>query len=304
MIVTLPADVRCAIALSYDLEMCAGYQPDGINHGRIMPELKEYVVDLCSIAEQYGVRLHFFYVANGFDQTIDLLREILRRGHILDSHTYTHLPLITDDLQRLDDELALTNRLFEERLGYRSTVLRGPGGYPKGLDDKAPNQVIILKNGFKWVSCRAEKNILDKGSQHLIKAPLHEVPYVYPTGLVEIPIQGAMDRTFFDMSKNVDTAKYQEWRTTSGGKPVARHWKAPWTPPDALQQWIRYHREAIDFVYEHRLLWVPVWHPLSHNLHDRDNVVLRRFLEHCQSKDERVWVCTVRDAAAMLVDAH
>jgi hypothetical protein len=31
--VRLPAGVRCAIALSYDLEMCAGYQPDLVNHG-------------------------------------------------------------------------------------------------------------------------------------------------------------------------------------------------------------------------------------------------------------------------------
>jgi len=303
MNVRLPPGVRCAIALSYDLEMCAGYQPDLINHGRLMPELQEYTLDLCAVAEEFDVKLHFFYVANGFDQTIDLLREILRRGHTLDSHTYTHLPLITDDVQRLDDELALTNRLFEERLGYGSTVLRGPGGYPAGLDDRVPNQEVILKNGFRWVSCKADRNIVKNGNRYLVEAARRDVPYVYPTGLVEIPIQGAMDRTFFDMAGFVDTDKYQEWRLVFGGKPVPAGWKAPWTPPDALDQWTTYHREAIDFAYENRLLWVPVWHPLSHYLHDRENSVLRRFLEYCRSKPERVWVCTVRDAAAMLADA-
>ena len=53
-------------------------------------------------------------------------------------------------------------------------------------------------------------------------------------------------------------------------------------------------------MYEHRLLWVPTWHPLTHYLHDRDNVVLDDFLTYCASKDEKVWVCTVRDAADML----
>jgi len=302
MIVKLPPGIRCAVALSYDLEMCAGYQPDLINHGRLMPELQEYTLDLCAVAEQFDVRLHFFYVANGFDQTIELLREILRRGHTLDSHTYTHLPLITDDVQRLDDELALTNRLFEERLGYRSTVLRGPGGYPAGLDGRVANQEVVLKNGFRWVSCKADKNIVKNGNRYLVEAARRDVPYVYPTGLVELPIQGAMDRTFFDMSGFVDTDKYQEWRLACGGRPVPAGWKAPWTPPDALDRWTTYHCEAIDFAYDNRLLWVPVWHPLSHYLHDRDNSVLRRFLEYCRSKPERVWVCTVRDAAALLAD--
>jgi peptidoglycan/xylan/chitin deacetylase (PgdA/CDA1 family) len=268
-----------------------------------MPELQEYTLDLCTVAEEFGVKLHFFNVGNGFDQTIDLLREILRRGHTLDNHTYTHLSLITDDLQRLDGELALTNQLFDDRLGHRSTVLRGPGGYPTGLDGRLANQDIILKNGFKWVSCRADKNIVSNGHQYLVEAPLREVPYAYPTSLIEIPIQGAMDRTFFDISSAfIDKAKYEEWRVTSGGRPVPRDWKAPWTPPDALDQWMSYHRDAIDFAYEHRLLWVPVWHPLSHYLHDRENVALRQFLEYCQAKPERIWVCTVRDAAAMLAD--
>ena len=40
----LPEGVRCGIALSYDLEMCAGYQPDGVNHGRIIPEVQAYTL--------------------------------------------------------------------------------------------------------------------------------------------------------------------------------------------------------------------------------------------------------------------
>jgi hypothetical protein len=43
----LPEGIRCAIALSYDLEMCAGYAPDGINHGRIIPPVQQYTLDLC-----------------------------------------------------------------------------------------------------------------------------------------------------------------------------------------------------------------------------------------------------------------
>ena len=77
--------------------------------------------------------------------------------HIVDSHTYSHLPLITDDLPRLDEELARTNELFQQKLGWTSTILRGPGGYQHGLDGKPEKQRVVLKHGFKWVSCRFDR---------------------------------------------------------------------------------------------------------------------------------------------------
>jgi peptidoglycan/xylan/chitin deacetylase (PgdA/CDA1 family) len=299
----LPDGVRCAVALSYDLEMCAGYQPDRVNHGRIMPEAQDYTRELLRVAEEYGVQLHFFYVGNGLDETFGLLQEILERGHVLDSHTYTHLSLRTPDVQRLDAELALTNALFEQRLGWRSTVLRGPGGYPQGLDDLPENQRVILDNGFRWVSCRADTTLYRQERPSILESAARDLPYRYPSGLVEIPIQGLMDRTFFEWYRNVAPDRYEAWRTQSGGRPVADDWRAPWTPPTALEEWMEYHRQAVDFAYERRLVWVPVWHPLTEYLHDRRNVVLRHFLEYCRSKPERVWVCTVRDAAQLLVDA-
>ncbi len=299
MRVRLPEGVRCAIALSYDLEMCGGYQPDGVNHGRIIPEVQAYTLDLCGVAEQYGVPLHFFFVGNGIEHTQGCLKEILRRGHVLDNHTYAHLALTTDDVAKLDEELALTNRLLEERLGWKSTVLRGPGGYQNGLDGKAENQKAILKNGFRWVSGRHDGT--HRGDMaHILRTVEENLPYAYPTGLVEIPIQGLTDRTFFDTLRNVSPEKYQAWRKSHGGQAVPDGWTAPWTAPDALEAWMSYLLKSVDYAYERRLLWVPTWHPTTHYLHDRENVVLKTFLEYCQSMPERVWVCTVRDAAEML----
>jgi peptidoglycan/xylan/chitin deacetylase (PgdA/CDA1 family) len=303
MRVRLPEGVRCAIALSYDLEMCGGYQPDNVNHGRILPEVQAYALDLCGVAESFGVRLHFFFVGNGVEHARDCLREILRRGHLVDNHTYTHLPLVTEDTARLDEELARTNRLFEEHLdGWKSTVLRGPGGYPRGLDGRTGNQEIILKNGFRWVSGRYDGSRPDD-REYVLRAPETNPPYAYPTGLVEIPVQGYTDRSFFDTIRNVAPERYRAWRTAEGGKAVSRDWRAPWTAPDALEDWMGYLRRAVDHAYDRRLLWVPTWHPMTHYLHDRDNVSLRRFLEYCRSKTEEVRVCTVRDAAEMLSDS-
>ena len=299
MRVCLPDNIRCAIALSYDLEMCAGYQPDGVNHGRIIPEVQDYTLSLCDVAETFGTKLHFFHVGNGFEETLGCLRQIHDRGHHLDNHTLTHLPLLTDEVEKLDDELATVNRLFEERLGFRSTVLRGPGGYQNGLDGKPENQEVILKNGFRWVSCRFDGSDL-LNVEHVIRSPEEDGPYAYPTGLIEIPIHGYTDRSFFDNIHCTDPDAYQEWRTVDGGRAMPPEWRAPWPSPTALDDWIEFNHRAIDYVYENRLLWVPTWHPMTHYLHDRDNVALRDFLAYCASKNEKAWVCTVRDAADLL----
>ena len=69
----------------------------------------------------------------------------------------------------------------------------------------------------------------------------------------------------------------------------------------ALDEWIDYNLSVLDYTYEHGLLWVPVWHPYSHYLHDPENRTLPALLNHAAAKPDKVWVCTVRDAAGMLV---
>ena len=301
--VELPADIRCAIALSYDTDMAAGYATDGICHGRTMPALHQYMLKLCETAEQYGVQLHFFQIGNGFEvpAVIEYLREILDRGHIIDSHTYSHMPLTSEDTSKLDDELALTNRLFEEHLGWTSIALRGPGGYTHGLDGLQANQEVILKNGFRWVSGRYNHDLYSQGQQFAVEASTREPVYAYPTGLIELPVQGYTDRAWFDALQCVDADAYAVWRREYGHEPVPQGWRCLWTPPNALDEWIAYNLAAADFAYENRLLWIPVWHPYSHYLHDPDNRMLQALLQHCAGKPEKVWVCTVRDAARMLV---
>jgi len=296
----LPDGVRCAIALTYDTDMAGGYAPDGTCHGRTMPALQEHMLRLCDTAEAFAVSLQFFQIGNGLEEDdLDYLREILRRGHLVDSHTYSHMPLIGDP-DALRDELARTNRLFEQRLGRRSTALRGPGGYQRGLLDHPANQQVILDCGFRWVSCRYDATLQDHDPRYAVEAPARDLPYAYPTGLVEFPIQGYSDRVWFDTVHCVDQPAYAAWRAAHGHRPVPSGWRrAPWTHPEALDRWISYNLAVADFVYQRRLAWVPCWHPYSHYLHDPENRMLPALLEHCAAKPERAWVCTMRDLVEM-----
>ena len=305
--IEMPEGIRCAIALTYDTDMAGGYAPpDGVCHGRTMPALQRYMLRLCDTAERFGVRLQFFQIGNGLDEREDVgyLRQILQRGHVVDSHTYSHIALVTPDLNALEEELALTNQLFEKRLGWKSTVLRGPGGYQEGLRGKPANQRIIMKNGFHWVSCQYDNTLAQQPLQKAVEAAGRDLPYAYGTGLVELPLQGFTDRVWFETVKMEDRELYHAWRAEWGHREVPAGSRALWTTADALDTWIDYNLAAADYAYDHGLLWIACWHPYSHYVHDPDNRVLPALLTHCAARKKRegdmAWVCTLRDAVGMI----
>jgi peptidoglycan/xylan/chitin deacetylase (PgdA/CDA1 family) len=257
---------------------------------------------LCDTAENYGVRLQFFQIANGLevDEVVSHVQEIIRRGHAVDCHTYSHMNLTVNSTKELDKELKLANQLFEKNLGFRSIILRGPGGYRHG-DLKPENQQVILDNGFRCVSGEFDYEILKQDYTYFISAPSRNLPFAYPTGLIEVPFQGWTDRTWFDTYKLKDAEAYARWRKEYGHRPVPKGWNCPWTQPDALNEWIKLNLACLDYAYEHRLLWVVCWHPYSHYLHDPQNKMLPALLEAASNKPEKVWICTLRDVLRYIV---
>lgn len=303
--VTLPDGPRCAIAITYDTDMAGGYAPDGVCHGRTIPAIKEQMLRLCDTAQEHCVRLQFFQIGNGLEPTEDVgyLQEVLERGHDLDQHTWSHVPLVTDDLELLDFELRHTNELFAERLGHVSTVLRGPGGYANGLRGRPESQRAILDNGFRWVSCEYNFRVSFDDYHATVTGPAENQPYAYDSGLIEIPIMSVTDRNFFDAIICEDAEVYREWRVARGHDPVPEGWrKAPWTRDDALDRWIEYNLAVAEEVYEQGLLWVICWHPHSHYIHDPENQMLPALLEWAKMKGD-VFVGTLRDAVGWIEGA-
>lgn len=302
-IVTFPSNVRCVVALSYDLEMCGGYQPgkDPLRaHGRIELSLQHYTLELCSIAEKYGVKLQFFVLGNGLEKNIQYLKEIIRRGYFIDNHTYSHISLRSSNPNEIDLELKRTNMLLRNRLQTGSVILRAPMCFTNGLSGLENVQRIILHNGFKFVSSQADWEICRKTDQEAASQSEYMRPFVYPTGLVEIPITGFMDRHFFEWSRNIDPKRYESWRIKDSVKFPERGFKPPWTPDDALDQWIKYNKMAFDYAYDNRKIWTPVWHPASHYLHDPKNRTLETILEYAFSKPDKVYFGNTRDLISMI----
>jgi len=296
--VKLPSSVRCAVAITYDTDMAGGYAPNGVCHGRTAPFLIDYITKLCDTAADYRVRLQFFQIANGLelDEVVSHVKEVIRRGHAVDCHTYNHINLAYSHSDKLNNDLNHANRLFEKKLSFKSVILRGPGGYSHG-ELKPENQRVILRNGYRWVSGEFDYDLLKRRDpDYSTSAPSRSLPFTYPSGLLEIPIQGWTDRTWFDVFKLADPEAYEEWRKKYGHRPVPKEWRCPWTEPNALRDWVKVNLACLDYAYEHRLLWVLCWHPYSHYLHDPENQMLPAILDAAFHKPEKVWICTLRDA--------
>ncbi len=295
--VKIPKNVRCVIVITYDTDMAGGYAPDGVCHGRTAPFLMDYIDRLCEVAEDFGIRLQFFQIANGLerDDVVSHVKKIMKRGHPVDCHTYNHVNLAYTHSKLLNEDLKMANYLFEKRLGFKSIILRGPGGY-RHLELSSENQKVILQNGYKLVSGEFDYDLL-KQKEHIytVSSPSRNLPFRYPTGLIEVPIQGWTDRAWFDSYMLRDASAYKEWRLKYGHKPVPEGWRCPWTDKNALEKWIQMNIDCFRYAYENRLVWVLCWHPYSHYLHDPDNQTLPSFLKVAFDKEGKVLFWTMRD---------
>ena len=90
---------------------------------------------------------------------------------------------------------------LDERLGVKAAGFRTPGGFSNGLRDRPDVQQMLLDQGFSWVSSlyppHANTEPRQKPSDDIyasiVKAQTAAQPFVYPTGLIEIPMSPISD---------------------------------------------------------------------------------------------------------------
>ncbi|MFC1528559.1 polysaccharide deacetylase family protein [Candidatus Latescibacterota bacterium] len=287
----------CSVTFSYDVDMpCGGNTylydrlipwlrgDDGHDaHGHLNDDVRNYIKNLATTAENYNAKLQFFLQGNTFEKQTDvaLWKEIAQRGHAIDNHTYSHLaPLGQKTTQEIEQEITQTKNLIEKHLNMENIGLRTPWGYTNGLlrfdelsVESTPQEVqlAILNSGMKWVSSRISSSeggqrVTDERSIEMIA---ERQPLYYDSGLLEIPFCIFQDREYFD--------------SDCGGDPLR-----------PLEEWIDYLKKAVDFAYENNLYLSVTVHPSTSFKHDPKGKYLKEIYEHCKKKPDIV-LCTTRD---------
>ena len=222
-----PAQEKALIAISLDLEMARNFPNWNDTHwdyekGNLNQETKQYAVEAARRVKARGGVIHFFLVGRALEQEkIDWLQEIIRTGHSVGNHTYDHVYLLANRLEEIQyrfqrapwliegkaplevirENIRLTNAAFKSRLGIKPAGFRAPGGFAEGLAQRPDVQKMLIEMGFPWVSTKypahpnsepgtpPTRDILDG----IVKAQTAAQPFVYPSGLIEIPMSPISD---------------------------------------------------------------------------------------------------------------
>jgi peptidoglycan/xylan/chitin deacetylase (PgdA/CDA1 family) len=220
------AEERALVAITLDLEMSRNFPTWDQTHwdyekGNLNAETKRYTVEACRRVKACGGVVHCFVVGRVLEQeNVDWLREIVRAGHPLGNHTYDHVnvkatrpedvqfrfrraPWLTagqTPAEVIRENIRLTNAALKSRLGVEAVGFRTPGGFADGLADRPDVRRMLRDLGFSWVSSKYPAHALiptEEAVRAILAAQPAAQPFVYPDGLVEVPMSPISDITAF-----------------------------------------------------------------------------------------------------------
>jgi hypothetical protein len=228
----LAADkTKALIAITLDLEMSRNFPTWETTHwdyekGNLNAETKKYAVAACKRVKARGGVLPCFVVGRVLEQeNVDWLKGIVKDGHPVGNHTYDHVNVKAQkaaDLQFrfrrapwliagktprqvIRENIRLTGAALKTRIGIRAAGFRTPGGFADGLADRPDLQRLLLDEGFSWVSSKYPAHLVGKPGREpgrpvyesIVKAQTAAQPFVYPRGLVEVPMSPVSDISAF-----------------------------------------------------------------------------------------------------------
>lgn len=221
------SSAKARIAITLDLEMSRNFPRREDTHwdyekGNLNEAAKSYSVEAARRVKKRGGVIHFFCVGRVLEQPdVSWLMELAREGHPIGNHTYDHVNVLAKSPQELQfrfqrspwliagqspgeviyENIRLTTAALKERTKIDNRGFRTPGGFNTGLREREDLQRMLLDLGFTWVSSlypahdytAPEVEPTESIYQSLIAAAQTAQPFVYPSGLVEIPMSPISD---------------------------------------------------------------------------------------------------------------
>lgn len=261
---------KAQIAITLDLEMSRNFpvweeMRWDYEKGNLNDETKRYTVEACQRVKAHGGVLHCFAVGRVFEQAdVEWLKQIVQAGHPVGNHTYDHVNVTAtkpEDIQFrfrrspwliegrtpaevIRENIRLASVAMKTRLGIDAAGFRTPGGFANGLNDRTDIQQMLLDLGFRWVSSLYPGHGVGEPMQEptaevfdsIVAAQAKAQPFVYPSGLVEVPMNPISDIGAF-----------------RGG-----HWKLEWFL-EAIKRgvaWTIEHGASFDFLAHPSCLYV------------------------------------------------
>jgi peptidoglycan/xylan/chitin deacetylase (PgdA/CDA1 family) len=193
--------------------------------GNLDEATKQYAVDAARLVKHAGGRMHFFCVGRVLEQPdVEWLQRIAA-DHAIGNHTYDHVYILAKQPEEtqfrfrrapwlirgksaaevIEENIRLTTIALRERAEIAEAGFRTPGGFAQGLDGREDVQQMLLRLGYHWVSSKYPSHQAAREGESppaavfesIVASQQQAQPYVYPSGLVEIPMGPISDVNAF-----------------------------------------------------------------------------------------------------------
>lgn len=88
----------------------------------------EYTQDILDTLDKYNVKSTFFLVGFWIDEYPENVKEIVKRGHELGNHSTTHPNMTELSVEKMVEEIKITEKKIEELTNTKTTLFRPPFG--------------------------------------------------------------------------------------------------------------------------------------------------------------------------------
>ncbi|MFO0879927.1 MAG: polysaccharide deacetylase family protein [Gemmataceae bacterium] len=226
-----PRPRKASICLTFDLEMSRNFPTWDQTHwdyekGNLDEAARKYTVEAARRIRRHGGVLHCFALGRTFEQgDAAWLKNLVVAGHLVGNHTYDHVNVRAQRLEDIQyrfnrapwliegktptevirDNIRLTSVAIKTRLGVDCAGFRTPGGFADGLSDRPDLRDMLRDLGFWWASCKYPTHLMGKPGEKPSEAVLASIvaaqkqaqPWVYPGGLIEMPMSAPSDIVAF-----------------------------------------------------------------------------------------------------------
>lgn len=114
----------------------------------------KYTAELLDVLKKHNVKATFFVVGSSYS---DIFERVVEEGHAIGIHTYTHeFKTIYKNEENYFADLNKVSDLIYEKTGYRTNLLRFPGG----------SSNTVSKNYNKGIMSRLTASVVEQGYQY------------------------------------------------------------------------------------------------------------------------------------------
>lgn len=113
---------------------------------------KVYTPKLLDGLKERNVRATFFVLGESVEQNPDLIKRMSKEGHLIGSHTYSHVQLTKLSIEEAEEEIHKANQSIYKACSMYPKFVRPPyGSWNKTLEEKTDmNAVLWSVDPYDW----------------------------------------------------------------------------------------------------------------------------------------------------------